>query len=456
VLVNGALTALSLSALIDGRRHRLDAWQEGRWRLLSSNLTPPISMLAPAFNEEVTIRESVRSFLTLRYPNLEVVIGNDGSTDETLEVLRRDFDLVPVNPIFRRSVDTAPVRGVYRSRRHPALIVVDKENGGRAHALNAALNVASGELVCAVDADTLIDPEGLLRLVRPFLTDDRCVGAGGTIRAANGSEVRGGRVVRARAPRKPLAALQAVEYMRAFEVGRVGWNRLGGNLIISGAFGLFRREGMIAAGGYHHGSIAEDMELVATLRRRAYEHGGPGRIVFIPDPVAWTEVPDTLRVLARQRSRWHNGLLEVLRRHRRLLFNPRYGTLGMVVAPYYVAVELLAPIVELVGLVLLATGLIIGAINWPFAILFFLVAYGWGALLTLFAIGLDEWTYRSYGGLGDRLLLFGWALVEGIGYRQLTVLWRVNGLWNALRGRSEWGVMPRSGFRGSDAEAGSA
>jgi cellulose synthase/poly-beta-1,6-N-acetylglucosamine synthase-like glycosyltransferase len=160
--------------------------------------------------------------------------------------------------------------------------------------------------------------------------------------------------------------------MRAFEVGRVGWNRLGGNLIISGAFGLFRREGMIAAGGYRHGSIAEDMELVATLRRRAYEHGGPGRILFIPDPVAWTKVPDSLRVLARQRSRWHNGLLEVLRRHRRLLFNPRYGTLGMVVAPYYAAVELLAPIIEFVGLVMLATGLIIGAINWPFAFLFFL------------------------------------------------------------------------------------
>jgi cellulose synthase/poly-beta-1,6-N-acetylglucosamine synthase-like glycosyltransferase len=199
VVVNGGLTALSLSALVDVRRHRLDAWQEGRWRLLSSNLTPSISMLAPAFNEEVTIRESVRSFLTLRYPNLEVVIANDGSTDATLEVLRRDFDLVPVNPIFRRSVDTARVRGVYRSRRHPALIVVDKENGGRADALNAALNVASGELVCAVDADTLIDPEGLLRLVRRFLTDDRCVGAGGTIRAANCSEVRAGRVVRARA-----------------------------------------------------------------------------------------------------------------------------------------------------------------------------------------------------------------------------------------------------------------
>ena len=446
VLVNGALTLLSLSAALDTRRHRLDAYHESRWRLLGSNLTPSISMLVPAYNEEVTIRESVRSFLTLRYPNLEVVVCNDGSRDTTLDVLRATFDLVAVNPIFRRSVESEPVRGVYRSRRHPALVVVDKENGGRADALNAALNVASGDLVCAVDADTLIDPEGLLRLVRPFLVDERCVGAGGTIRAVNGCEVRAGRVVKARAPRAPLAALQTVEYLRAFEVGRVGWNRLGGNLIISGAFGLFRRDAMIEAGGYHHGSLAEDMELVATLRRRAYETGAPGRILFVPDPVAWTEVPESLGNLARQRSRWHNGLVEVLRRHRDLLLNPRYGSLGLVVVPYYAVIELLAPVVEFVGLVSLALGLILGAINWPFAILFFLVAYGWGALLTIFAIGLDEWTYKSYGGLGDRLILLACALVEGIGYRQLTTFWRLQGIWNALRGRSDWGRMTRTGF----------
>ncbi|MEA2288509.1 MAG: hypothetical protein QOD55_506 [Solirubrobacteraceae bacterium] len=451
VIVNGALTLHSLSAAGDVRRHRLDAWQESRWRLLRSNLTPTISMLVPAHNEELTIRESVRSFLTLRYPSLEIVVANDGSSDGTLDVLRDEFDLVPVTPMFRKAIGTAPVRGVWRSRRHPSLVVVDKENGGRADALNAALNVATGDLVCAVDADTLIDAEGLLRLVRPFLTDEGCVGAGGTIRAVNGCQVRAGRVVRARVSRKPLVALQAVEYLRAFEVGRVGWNRLGGNLIISGAFGLFRREQMIAAGGYRHGSLAEDMDLVATMRRRAYEDGTPGRIVFIPDPVAWTEVPETLGNLARQRSRWHNGLLEVLRRHRRLVFNPRYGSLGMVVVPYYVIVELLAPIVEFAGLVSLALGLALGAINWPFAILFFLVAYGWGALLTLFAVGLDEWTYRSYGGLGDRLVLFGYALVEGIGYRQLTIFWRLQGIWNSLRGRTEWGAMTRSGFATTDA-----
>ena len=446
VIVNGALTLLSLSAAVDVSRHRLDAFYEGRWRLLGSNLAPSISMLVPAYNEEVTIRESVRSFLTLRYPNLEVVVVNDGSSDATLEVLERTYDLAPVAPVFRRTIEVEPVRRVYRSRRHPSLVVVDKENGGRADALNAALDVSTGELVCAVDADTLIDPEGLLRLVRPFLSDERCVGAGGTIRAVNGCEVRAGRVVRARAPRRPLAALQTVEYLRAFEVGRVGWNRLGGNLIISGAFGLFRRDALIAAGGYHHGSLAEDMELVATLRRRGYETGAPGRILFIPDPVAWTEVPESLSNLSRQRSRWHNGLVEVLRRHRRLLFNARYGCLGLVVAPYYAIVELLAPVVEFVGIVSLALGIALGALNWPFAVLFFLIAYGWGSLLTLLAIGLDEWTYQSYGGFRDRLVLLASALFEGIGYRQLTTFWRLRGIVNSLRGRREWGAMTRAGF----------
>jgi len=188
------------------------------------------------------------------------------------------------------------------------------------------------------------------------------------------------------------------------------------------------------------------MELVATLRRRAYETGAPGRILFIPDPVAWTEVPESLGNLARQRSRWHNGLVEVLRRHKDLLFNPRYGSLGLVVAPYYAVIELLAPVVEFVGLVSLALGLVLGAINWPFAILFFLVAYGWGSLLTIFAIGLDEWTYKSYGGFADRLVLLVCALVEGVGYRQLTTFWRLKGIWNSLRGRSEWGRMTRAGF----------
>jgi cellulose synthase/poly-beta-1,6-N-acetylglucosamine synthase-like glycosyltransferase len=333
-------------------------------------------------------------------------------------------------------------------------VVVDKENGGKADALNAGLNVASGELVCAIDADTLIESDALLRMVRPFLQRDDVVAAGGTIRAANGSKVVEGRVLEPAAPSRPLPALQAVEYLRAFLTGRLGWNRLGGNLIISGAFGLFRRGAMLAAGGYERDTVGEDMELVARLRRQAYENGGPGRVQFVPDPVAWTEVPDSLRVLGRQRDRWHRGLADVLWRHRGVLGRPRYGTLGLLALPYFLFAELLAPVIEALGLAGLLAALLLGAVNWSFAAMFFLLAYGLGIVLSVFTIALEEWSYRAYGGLGDRVRLTAWAIVEGIGYRQLTVWWRLRGLIKYLRGRTEWGVMTRSGFAVGDVVSG--
>jgi cellulose synthase/poly-beta-1,6-N-acetylglucosamine synthase-like glycosyltransferase len=324
--------------------------------------------------------------------------------------------------------------------------VADKVNGGKADALNAGLNLATGELVCAIDADTLIEPDALQRLVRPFLRSEGVVAAGGTIRIANQAVVKGGRVVQARAPRRPLPGFQVVEYLRAFLFGRLGWNRLGGNLIISGAFGLFRRDAMLGAGGYLHDTVGEDMEMVLRLRRLGYERGGPRRIEFVPDPVAWTEAPETLRVLGRQRDRWHRGLADVLWRHRGVMLNPRYGAMGMVVFPYFVLVELLAPLVEALGLAGMALGLAMGAVDWPFAALFFLAAYALGAVLTAFTLVLEELTFHRYDRMRDRALLVVWALFENLGYRQATVVWRLQGLWKYLRGRRDWGAMERRGF----------
>jgi len=448
LIVNGFLLVLLAMAAVDLRSQRLDVWQEGRWRLLGSDVAPAISILAPAHNEERTVSESVRSLLTLRYPSLEVVVVNDGSTDDTLETLRREFDLAEIHAApIRRRIETTPIRRLYRSRRTPALVVVDKENGGKADALNAGLLVASGELACAIDADTIVEPDALQRMIRPFLLDDRVVAAGGTLRVVNGSRVTAGRVIRQRAPRRFLPGVQAVEYLRAFLAGRVGWNRLGGNLIISGAFGLFRREPMITAGGYRHDTVGEDMELVVRMRRLAHERGEPERIVFVPDPVAWTDVPRRVRVLARQRDRWHRGLADVIERHRGILLNPRYGPMGLVVAPYFLFVELLAPVVELLGLLLLAVSLPLGVVNVPFAVMLLIVAYGLGLLLTTLTIALEEWTYGGYGGLRDRLLLLGYGAIESVGYRQLTALWRVRGLARHWRGHGDWGVMEREGFR---------
>ena len=446
LVVNGWYLVLLTSAALEMRRHILLITDESRHLLLGSTLSPTISILAPAYNEEATIEGSLRALLALQYPRLEIIVISDGSKDQTVQVLVERFDLVPVKRIYQQRIKTKAVRDLYRSLTYPGLVVVDKENGGKADALNVGLSFARNEFVCAMDADTLIEGDGLQRMVRPFLHSPDVVATGGTIRVVNGSEVQFGRVVNTRVPDHTLAGLQVVEYLRAFLFGRLGWNRLGGNLIISGAFGLFRREPVIAAGGYLHDTVGEDMELVLRLKRLSYEQGGPGRIAFVPDPVAWTEVPESLRVLGRQRDRWHRGLADVLWRHRRMFMNPRYGVTGLFVFPCYVIVDLLSPVVEAVGLIAVALGLVFGAIDGTFAALFFLTAYGLGTALTAFTLIIEDLSFHRYTTFRDRCLLFWFALLENLGYRQLTVYWRLRGLWKFARGRKEWGVMERKGF----------
>lgn len=446
VMVNGLYIVLLVSAFLELRAHMHRTRFESSWRILGSRAAPRISMLAPAHNEEATITESIRSLLSLHYPNLEVVVINDGSTDSTVDVLRNSFDLVPIHTIFWRRIETKPVRALYRSRLYPGLVLVDKENGGKADALNVGLNVAAGDLVCAIDADTLIEADALLRIVRPFLVNEDVLAAGGTIRLVNQSVVEGGRLRDTMTPRRPVAGIQVIEYLRAFLFGRLGWNRLGGNLIISGAFGLFRRDAVIEAGGYVHDTVGEDMELVLRLRRLGYERHGPNRVAFIPDPVAWTEAPPNLKILGRQRDRWHRGLADVLLRHRKILFNPRYGAMGLLVYPYFFCVELLAPVVEAIGLFCLVIGLLIGAVNVPFALLFLALAYGLGVVLSTMTLVLEEYAYHRYTGIANRLFLLLWILVENFGYRQLTVFWRLKGLWRYMRKVKSWGTMERRGF----------
>lgn len=446
LVVNGFYAVLLGNAAWELRNHLLTFRAENRWRLLRSTAAPTVSLLVPAHNEAATIHESVRGMLGLYYPRLEVVVINDGSSDATMDVLADKFALVPVVPVFRTLLPTAAVTGLYRSRSHPNLVVVDKQNGGKADSLNAGINVASGRLVCAVDADTLIEPEAIQRMVWPFLTTAGLVAVGGTIRVANGCRVRGGRVVVTRAPRQALGGIQVVEYLRAFLFGRLGWNRLGGTPIISGAFGLFDLAAVRAAGGYATDTVGEDMELVVRLRRRGYEAGRPAKVAFAPDPVAWTEAPSSLRVLSRQRERWHRGLADTLWRHRRMMLNPRYRSLGLLAYPYFLLVELLSPIVEVVGLVGLVVALAFGAVDLTFALVYFLVAYGLGILLATAALALEEFSFHRYASLSDRVVLLGWGVLENLGYRQLTVLYRLNGLQRFVRGRSDWGRMQRQGF----------
>ncbi len=430
-----------------------EIWEQGRLaededfqRLMQSDALPPITILVPAYNESATIEASVTAILTLEYRNFEVIVVNDGSKDDTMERLGHAFDLFEIPRTYPDTIPSAPVRAVYRSRSRTRLMVIDKENGGKADSLNAAINASRFPLVIAVDADTLIEPDALLRLTRPFLLGRKIAAVGGTVRVANSCTVKDGRVADARVPRRFLPGIQVVEYLRAFLFGRLGWNRLGGSLVISGAFGLFRKEYLLAIGGYRLESIVEDMDLVIRLHRYLRRQKIAYEISFIPDPVAWTEVPESGRILGRQRERWHRGLIAAVWEYRGMLFNPRYGRVGLVAVPFFALGEMLAPLIEVLGYVVTIVGLAYGVINVSFALLFLLVAWGYGMLLSLWAVALEEASFRRYRRVGDlaRLLLF--ATLEAFGYRQRTVWWRLKAFVTVWRRRQVWGEMTRKGF----------
>jgi cellulose synthase/poly-beta-1,6-N-acetylglucosamine synthase-like glycosyltransferase len=417
-------------------------------RLLRSPLTPPISILAPAFNEEANVEENVRSLLMLGYPLFEVILINDGSSDRTLDVLISRFDLRPSERSYELSVACRPIRAVYESPAYPNLVVIDKVNGGKADALNAGLNLALYPLFCGIDADSILEPDALLRLVRPFVeAPGITVAAGGVIRVANGCEVRGGRVRQVHLVRRALPLIQIVEYMRAFLFGRMGW--AGGNslLIISGAFGLFERRAALLAGGYTTGTVGEDMELVVKIHRRLRDEGRPYRVEFVPDPVCWTEVPESLRVLRRQRTRWHRGLIDTMWRHRAMLGRPRYGSVGLAAMPGFVVFEMLSPIIELSGYLLLPLLWALGSLSVAFAATFLVIALLYAMVVSVLAVLLDDITFRRYPRISDLGILILGAIVENLGYRQLTVWWRVRSFWEFWRGDLSWGAMERRGVR---------
>ena len=420
--------------------------------VLGTEALPPLSILVPANNEEMTIVESVVSFLTLQYPHHEVVLVNDGSSDATMQRVLAAYDLYEVPPAFMISIPTQPVRAYYRSRRYSKLLVIDKENGGKADALNAALNAARFPYVLAVDADTLIEPDALLRLARPFLLGKPVAAVGGTIRVANACTIEHGRVVEARVDRRLLPSIQVLEYLRAFLFGRLGWNRLGGNLIISGAFGLFKRAHLLSIRGYRTGSVTEDMDIVVRLQRYLRDHKLPDTTAFIPDPVAWTEVPSSIKVLGRQRERWQRGLLETLWVHRDLLFNFRYGAIGLIAYPFFLFGEALSPAIEVLGYAGVAAGLAFGVVDLQFVWLFLSVVVLYGMLLSVWAILLEEVSFRKYKRPGDVLRLLMTSVIEAFVYRPLTLFFRLKAFWHLLRGDKRWGVMKREGFGRPTAE----
>ncbi len=449
VLLNGGYFVTSLIAFRALRRYVARLKSVDIQDLLAAAGAPPITLIVPAYNEEATCVEVVRSLLTLNYPEYEIIVVNDGSSDSTAARMISAFEMVPAARMRIADFETRPVHGVRRSRWHPNLWLIDKENGGKPDALNSGLAYCQTPLFCVMDADTILERDALLRIARPFLEDQRTVATGGVVRVVNGCAVDSGSVVDIRLPRSWLARLQVLEYLRAFLAGRMGWHALDATLIISGAFGVFRRSVAVDAGGFRTDVVGEDVELVVRLHRYCREEGWAYKISFVPDPVAWTEAPETLAGLGRQRDRWQRGLSEALTIHRNMIFDSTYGRIGLVAMPHFFILEMLGPIIEGVGYTAFVLTILMGWANPAYIFGFFMVAIGLGVVLSVAAVGLEEITFRRYPRFLDLLRLFGLAVVENLGYRQLVTFWRVRGMVSFLRGKKAWGTMERKGFSSS-------
>jgi cellulose synthase/poly-beta-1,6-N-acetylglucosamine synthase-like glycosyltransferase len=446
-VLTGIYYLLMAAGFFEILRHRALDQDEDSDVMSTSPLVLPISVLAPAYNEAAGIRECVRSLLAISYAEFEVIVINDGSKDDTLRVLIEEFALYRSCRYFDEPLATKAIRGVYESMHPIRLVVVDKENGGKADAVNAGINVARYPLVCAIDTDSLLDKDALTRVARPFLLDpDRVIAVGGIVRIANGCGTEKGRVTRVDLPKSWLARFQVVEYLRAFLGGRLAFSAANCLMVISGAFGLFRRSAVLACGGFKHGSMGEDMELVVRLHRWARDRKMDYRIVFQPDPVCWTEAPESLSVLKSQRKRWQWGTLETLWAHKGMLLRPRYGMAGCFALPYFLVFEGFGPVIELLGYLVTIAGCSMGFVDWKLGALFFVGAVLNGMVLSAISVGLSELTTRRYPRIRSLLILFCAAMLENLGYRQLQTVWRAWAFVCLLAGRKEWGTMIRKGF----------
>ncbi|ATP55647.1 glycosyl transferase family 2 [Pedobacter ginsengisoli] len=418
--------------------------------LASSTQAPSISILAPAYNEGANIIENVRSLLSINYNNLEVIIINDGSKDDSLAKLISAYDLYKSDFFVNKRIATKDVLGVYKSRKavYKKLIVVDKQNGGKADALNVGVNISQNNYIVCIDVDCILEQDALLKLAKPFLEDTqtKVIATGGVIRIANSCIVENGRLVKVNLPKQFLPRVQTLEYIRAFLLGRMAWSRLNGLLLISGAFGAFDRDIVIKCGGYNHNTVGEDMELVVRMRRYMEEQKVPYKVSFIPDPLCWTEAPASFKILGRQRNRWTRGTIETLQIHKVMFFNPKYGRLGMISYPYWFFFEFLAPIVEFLGLLSFVIFVLLGLIHWSFFIGLLLFIFSFGFLYSVFAILMEVLTYNQYKSNKDLLMLIVTAFLEPFIFHPFVVWSAIKGNIDLLRKKNSWGEMTRQGF----------
>ena len=412
----------------------------------SSENMLPISVLVPAYNEEKTIIDNIKSLLSLNYSNFEIIVINDGSKDETLQKVIKAFDLTLLKQPIRYRVKTQNIRGIYKNIDIPNLVLVDKENGGKADALNAGINVSKYPIFAAIDADSIIESDSLIRVTMPFIEKRSTIAVGGIVRIANGSSIKDGIIKKIELPKNRIAMFQIIEYLRAFLTGRMGWDAMGSLLIISGAFGAFSKEEVIEVGGYSVGTIGEDMELVMKLHEYMLANKREYKVKFIPDPVCWTQAPEKIKDLRSQRVRWQIGLMDSLFRHKKILFNPKYGSIGFIAAPYFWIFEMIGPLVEVIGYFLIPLSFVFGFLDLRFFILFLTASILYGIILSIGAILLEEYTFNKYPSLRQLLRLSFFGVLENFGYRQLTVLFRLEGIIKFRKKRNSWGKIKRKAF----------
>ena len=402
---------------------------------LFSGFAPPVTIIVPAYNEEDHILDTLRSLFQHNYPEYEIVVVNDGSNDRTLDIMKKEYSLAEFPEAYRARIRTKPVRGVYHSTVDPRLRVVDKENGGRGDAVNAGINIARYPWICRVDADSILQKDSLMLIVQPLLEDPTVVACGGTVRVANGCKSKDGIFIEADLSKKPLVLFQILEYLRAFLYGRMGWSPMNAHLIISGAFGIYYKETVVAVGGYRHDTVGEDMELIVRLHRMLSEQRKPYRITFVPEPICWAEVPADLKKLKRQRIRWQIGLIESLMMNRGLLFHDKGTFAGWFAFPFALIFEWFGPFVETLGYIIIITGFILGFLSVQAFVTFLILAVGFGVLLSTSALLLEEMSFHLYKKPRHIITLFAVSLIENFGYRQINTLWRMIAVFYYLRDR---------------------
>jgi len=445
--MNSVYFMLVVGSIVYVRRQMLKSKAVKPDALFQTELFKSISILVPAYNESGNIIESVESLLKLQYPEYDIIIINDGSRDDTLQQLIDHFNLNKTEIYFEQQIEHQEIKAIYKTTDLKSLIVIDKENGGKADALNAGINVAETDLFCAIDADSILEQNVLKKLMQTFIEHKNTVAAGGVVRVINGCKIENREIEKINTPKNFWARLQSVEYIRAFLFGRVGWDFYNSLLIISGAFGIFDRKAVLEVGGYLNDTVGEDIELIVRLHSYHLRKNTEYSIRFLPEPICWTEVPTDYTSLKNQRNRWHRGLADSLWRHKYMLFNPRYKHIGMFVMPFFFFFELFAPFIQIISYVYLVFILTMPAIfNLTFIYLFLAVTIIYSMIISLISIIAEEIAFKSYSSFNDILVLSCYSFIENLGYRQIHSWWQIKGLIDFLKGDKNWGDMIRKGF----------